>query len=167
MSSHNDGSIELLTGKTPTVADPTSTARSEHPDFGMITSRVRGRHVEGLPQYIGIPRQPFMTQPVYLGVSHSAFAAGDPSKADYRPANLTLHAGVDGSRLADRRGLLGQFDRYRRELDADGTIKSWVIASRPSRNVRSARTVSVTGSRRRRVRGPLSPIGSGGERIQA
>ena len=28
MSSHNDGSIEVLTGKPPTVADPTSTARS-------------------------------------------------------------------------------------------------------------------------------------------
>jgi hypothetical protein len=25
-----------MRGKTPTVADPTSTARSEHPDFGMI-----------------------------------------------------------------------------------------------------------------------------------
>src|SRR5438309_1743784 len=42
MSSHNDGSIEVLTGKTPTVADPTSTARSDHPDFGMIASRMRG-----------------------------------------------------------------------------------------------------------------------------
>ena len=44
MAAHNDGSIELLTGKTPTKADPTSTAKSEHPDFGMITSRLRGGH---------------------------------------------------------------------------------------------------------------------------
>src|SRR5689334_3402549 len=29
MSAHNDGSIELLTGKTPTQPDPTSTSRSE------------------------------------------------------------------------------------------------------------------------------------------
>ena len=28
MASHNDGSIELLTGKTPSKADPTSTAKS-------------------------------------------------------------------------------------------------------------------------------------------
>ena len=40
---HNDGSITVLTGKEPTVLDPTSTARSEHPDFGMIASRLRGR----------------------------------------------------------------------------------------------------------------------------
>ena len=39
MSSHNDGSIEVLTGKTPTRPDPTSTAHSEHPDFGMVASR--------------------------------------------------------------------------------------------------------------------------------
>src|SRR5262249_55721694 len=39
MASHNDGSIEVLTGKTPTVADPTSTAHSEHPDFGMVASK--------------------------------------------------------------------------------------------------------------------------------
>src|SRR3990172_7434808 len=36
MSAHNDGSIEVLTGKTPSAADPTSQARSEHPDFGMV-----------------------------------------------------------------------------------------------------------------------------------
>src|SRR5262249_10660143 len=42
MSAHNDASIELLTGKTPVQPDPTSTAFSEHPDFGMIASRLRG-----------------------------------------------------------------------------------------------------------------------------
>src|SRR3954449_2468705 len=70
MASHNDGSIEVLTGKTPTVADPTSTARSEHPDFGMIVSRMRGLRPDGLPQYVGIPSQPFMTRPTYLGLQH-------------------------------------------------------------------------------------------------
>ena len=56
MSSHNDGSIEVLTGKTPTTADPTSTAKSDHPDFGMVASRCRGLRPDGLPQYVGIPR---------------------------------------------------------------------------------------------------------------
>src|SRR5579871_2285976 len=49
MSSHNDGSIELLTGKTPLVPDPTSTARSDHPDLGMIASRLRGVPPSGMP----------------------------------------------------------------------------------------------------------------------
>jgi hypothetical protein len=65
MSAHNDGSIEVLTGKTPSVPDLTSQARSEHPDFGMIASRVRGLRADGMPQYIGVQQAPFMTNPGY------------------------------------------------------------------------------------------------------
>lgn len=122
MSSHNDGSIELLTGKTPAKPDPTSTARSDHPDFGMVLSKVRGQRPDGLPRYIGIPHQPFMTQPTYLGVSHAGFATGDPSAKDFRPPNLSLTGGVDGRRLDDRRGLLSQFDGFRRDLDRPGAL---------------------------------------------
>ncbi len=122
MSAHNDGSIELLTGKTPAVPDPTSTARSDHPDFGMVASKVMGPRPDGLPRYVGIPRQPFMTQPTYLGVSHAALATGDPSAPAYRPPNLTLSAGVDGRRLEDRRGLLAQFDRIRHDTDREGRL---------------------------------------------
>jgi hypothetical protein len=117
MSAHNDGSIELLTGKTPMRPDPTSTAYSEHPDFGMVASRVRGPSASGLPQYIGIPRQPFMTRPTYLGAAHSALATGDPSAPGFRPPALTLVGGVNGQRLDDRRGLLEQFDGMRRGVD--------------------------------------------------
>ncbi|MFM7056531.1 MAG: DUF1501 domain-containing protein [Planctomycetota bacterium] len=116
MSAHNDGSIEMLTGKTPLRPDPTSLAHSEHPDMGMVTSRIRGRHPSGLPQYIGIPTKPFMTRPQYLGVSHTAYVTGDPSVAGFRPANLKLDAGLDGRRLADRMALMKQFDQFRRDL---------------------------------------------------
>lgn len=117
MSAHNDGSIEVLTGKTPARPDPTSTALSEHPDLGMIASRMRGLRPDGIPRYVGIPRQPFMTRPTYLGVAHSAFAAGDPSAPDFRPTSLMLSGGLDGRRLDDRKGLLAQFDGLRRGQD--------------------------------------------------
>lgn len=120
MSAHNDASIELLTGKTPDRPDPTSTALSEHPDFGMISGRMRGVRPDGVPRYVGIPKQPFMTRPTYLGVAHSAFATGDPSVQDYRPTALTLGGGLDGKRLDDRRGLLGQMDGLRRRIEARG-----------------------------------------------
>lgn len=120
MASHNDGSIEMLTGKTPVRPDPTSTAVSEHPDMGMITSRIRGVGVSGIPNYVGIPTKPFMTRPTYLGVSHTAFETGDPSVAEFRPANLAVHAGLNGSRLDDRRNLRNQFDRIRHSLDVAG-----------------------------------------------
>src|SRR5436309_13992384 len=74
MASHNDGSIEVLTGKTPTVADPASTAKADHPDVGMVASRMRGLARGGLPQYVGIPTKPFMTRPTYLGLAHQGFA---------------------------------------------------------------------------------------------
>ena len=124
MSSHNDGSIEVLTGKTPAKADPTSTARSDHPDFGMVASKLLGVREGGLPPYIGIPRQPFMTQPTYLGLSHKAYEAGDPSVDNYRAQNLSIAAGINGGRLGDRRGLVEQFDRYRRDLDLNGSLEA-------------------------------------------
>ncbi|MFO0816916.1 MAG: DUF1501 domain-containing protein [Pirellulales bacterium] len=117
MSSHNDGSIEMLTGKTPAQADPTSTAVSAHPDIGMVTSRMRGSGPGGIPNYVGIPKKPFMTRPQYLGVSHTAYETGDPSAANFRPANLGIDAGLNASRLADRRGLMNQLDVLRRRLD--------------------------------------------------
>jgi hypothetical protein len=123
MASHNDGSIEVLTGKTPAVADPTSTARSEHPDFGMIASRVRGPRPDGLPQYVGIPNQPFMTRPMYLGLQHQGFAAGDPSAPSYAPPNLGLRGGVTVEQFSHRRQLLTQFDELRRTVDLDGRLE--------------------------------------------
>jgi len=122
MASHNDGSIEWLTGKTPAKEDPTSTAKSEHPDFGMIASQLRPPHPQGLPGYVGIPRVPFMVQPTYLGMSHSGFATGDPSAPKFAPPNLTLQTGLGGERLDDRRGLVAQLDRLRRAHDLHGAI---------------------------------------------
>ena len=120
MSAHNDGSIEVLTGKTPARPDPTSTALSDHPDFGMVASRVRGIRADGVPRYVGIPRQPFMTRPGYLGAAYSAFPTGDPSAPAFRPPGLAVAAGVDGRRLDDRRGLIRQFDGLRRGMDGRG-----------------------------------------------
>src|SRR5262249_11551361 len=52
------------------------------------------RAARGLPPYVGIPTQPFMTRPVYLGLQHQGFAAGDPSAAGYAPPSLGLRGGV-------------------------------------------------------------------------
>jgi uncharacterized protein (DUF1501 family) len=122
MSAHNDGSIEVLTGKTPRVPDPTSQAHSEHPDFGMVAARLRGLRADGLPQYIGVQRAPFMTNPAYLGVASKAFDTGDPSRAGFSPPDLTLVTGIDNRRLDDRHSLMRQFDRFRRSADASGAM---------------------------------------------
>jgi len=138
MSAHNDGSIEMLTGKTPAVPDPTSQARSEHPDFGMIASRMRRPRDDGLPQYVGVQKAPFMTSPGYLSVAHKAFETGDPSQSGFAPKNLTLATGVNNGRLDDRRNLLTQFDQFRRGIDRnadaldDFTHRAFTILTSPA-----------------------------------
>ena len=117
MSAHNDGSIEVLTGKTPETPDPLSLARSKHPDFGMVASRMRGHRNDGMPQYVGAQKAPFMTKPTYLGAAHRAFETGDPSKPNYSPKNLTLATGLQNGRLDSRRDLLKQFDGMKKGFD--------------------------------------------------
>ena len=46
---HSDGGIIVLTGKRPSKLDPTSQSKSEHPDFGSVTSVVRGLSTAGTP----------------------------------------------------------------------------------------------------------------------
>lgn len=118
---HNDGSIAVLTGKEPSVPDPTSTARSEHPDFGMIASRLRGPHPEALPNYVGIPSGFFFTRPTYLGSAYAPFATGDVSFPGYTPPQLTLR-GMSAQRLDDRRRLVSDFERLRGAVDARGAL---------------------------------------------
>ena len=115
---HNDGSITVLTGKEPTVLDPTSQAKSEHPDFGMIASRLRGAHPDALPQYVSIPSPFHMTRPMYLGSAYGAFTVNAPGS---RPTHLSLR-GMDVATLANRRRLLGDFDRLRGEHERGGPV---------------------------------------------
>lgn len=121
---HSDGGIVVLTGKRPTKLDPTSQSKSEHPDFGSIVSRVRGIRRDGMPPYVGVPNQVYMTRPTYLGLQHKAFSAGDPGKSAYQspipqPANPQT-----GKRLGERQTLLQRFDRFRRDLDLSGSMQA-------------------------------------------
>ncbi len=120
---HNDGSILVLTGKEPSVPDPTSTAKSEHPDFGMIAARVRGPHPVALPQYVAVPYPFHMTRPTYLGSAHQAFASGDVSQPGYAPPQLTLR-GITADSLSNRRRLLLQLDDIRRGLDVTAGMEA-------------------------------------------
>ena len=122
LPNHNDGSIEVLTGKTPARPDPTSTNFSEHPDFGMVAAERRGRRTGATPGYVGVPRVPFMVRPNYLGVGARGFDAGDPTPANYAPANLSRNAALTAERLAARHALMSEFDRLRCRLDRATTM---------------------------------------------
>lgn len=123
MSSHSDGGIEVLTGKTPLKPDPTSTSKSDHPDLGSVTSKWRGIADAAIPPYVSIPNNLYMTRPTYLGLHHSGFQAGDPGGDKYTPPIGKLATGIDGRGLDDRRGLLSQLDRVRGSLDLQGNMQ--------------------------------------------
>ncbi|MBC8116486.1 MAG: DUF1501 domain-containing protein, partial [Candidatus Saccharimonas sp.] len=106
---HSDGGIVVLTGKRPTVLDPTSLSKSEHPDFGSIASRLRGYGTEAIPPYVAIPSQTYMTRPTYLGQHHAAFEIPDPTSSRLRPSQMAVTAGRDNSLLRNRQQLIEQF----------------------------------------------------------
>lgn len=119
---HNDGSITVLTGKRPTVLDPSSTSVSEHPDFGMVASRALGPHPRAVPRYVSIPGPLHMTRPGYLGVEHKPFTTSDPSANNFSPPHLRLTSGLDLRRLDERQALRLKFDRLRRDVDLAGSM---------------------------------------------
>jgi hypothetical protein len=120
---HNDAAIEVLTGKRPTKLDPTSSAKSEHPDFAMVSNRVLGPHPKAMPRHVTIPSPFHMTRPTYLGAKFSPYASGDPSAENYAPPHLKLTGGLDSDDLASRRELVDQLDRLRRHLDLGGAMR--------------------------------------------
>jgi len=114
---HSDGGIVVTTGKVPSKLDPTSQSKSEHPDFGSIVSRMRGSHPLAMPQYVASPSSFYFTRPTYLGTTHGAMVSSDPSARNYRPPIGQVVMGKDLERLQNRKGLIGQFDRFRKDLD--------------------------------------------------
>ncbi|MEK6257390.1 MAG: DUF1501 domain-containing protein [Planctomycetota bacterium] len=121
---HSDGGIVVLTGKRPTVLDPTSLSKSEHPDFGSIASRLRGYGTEAIPPYVAIPSQTYMTRPTYLGQHHAAFEIPDPTSSRLRPSQMAVTAGRDNSLLRNRQQLIEQFDRFRATQDTSGQYET-------------------------------------------
>jgi len=90
------------------------------PSMGSILSKQFGPRVPGVPPAVDLasidPDARFImrtspTQPGYLGAAHAGF---EVEAVDRR--NIMLN-GVNLSRLADRRALLGSFDRFRRQVD--------------------------------------------------
>jgi len=93
------------------------------PSVGSTISRLRGPANEAVPPFIGLApnagHPPYGSPglPGFLGVGHAAFRPSGPARAD-----MTLN-GVTLDRLDDRKNLLGSFDRFRRQVDASGTMR--------------------------------------------
>jgi len=92
------------------------------PTFGSVVSRLLGPADPGVPAFIGLePRmqhRPYNDAgPGFLGISHRSFNPEGAGKPDMVLNGVTL------DRLADRKGLLASFDRFRRDVDASGLME--------------------------------------------
>jgi hypothetical protein len=96
------------------------------PSCCSIVSKQLGHLTPQLPASVMIPRLVPGTGSAYLGVAHKPFETGaDPANpGPFRLPNFELPAGVTFDRIGDRRELLGDFDRIRREVDNSGQMKA-------------------------------------------
>ena len=93
------------------------------PAIGSVLSRLEGPVDPSVPAFVGLaaPTQhrPWSDagKPGYLGAAYKPFQPDGEGMA-----NMKLN-GISLERLSDRRDLLGGFDRFRRDLDATGTMR--------------------------------------------
>jgi hypothetical protein len=121
----------------------TNPEAEKYPAIASIVAKHRGANRPGMPPYVAFMKSrshiafagylgkaydPFLAEqaarlPVYtnVGVDTGAVTGGDL---------FTLAPGLSQERLHDRRGLLGQFDRIRQNLDLSGSMEAMDAYSR-------------------------------------
>lgn len=88
---------------------------AQRPAFGSIISRFAPHRTE-LPRYVALSPN-FYERPMYVGAGHAPF-----SPREQGVENLSLQQDLTLDRLDDRRQLLRELDRLRREIDAKGDL---------------------------------------------
>jgi hypothetical protein len=119
---HSSGDQICFTGY-PSGPNPDENSM---PSCGAIVSKQLGHLRPDLPSHVMIPRMVPGTGPAHLGVAHKPFETGaDPANpGPFRLPNFSLPGGLSIARLGDRRALLGDFDRLRREVDQSGQVEA-------------------------------------------
>ncbi len=116
---HGMGSQWMLTGWEPTI----EVNDNIYPSCGSVVSTLKGANDPDLPAYVNLPRLLSFGKAAYIGASHNPFAPDDdPNRDGFRVRNLKLNGRVDMARLDNRRQLLAQVDKVRRDLDTQGDL---------------------------------------------
>ncbi|MFQ5733325.1 MAG: DUF1501 domain-containing protein [Planctomycetaceae bacterium] len=113
-SGHGSGTHYVMTGYSNRNLD--NGGLPTRPSIGSIVSRFRGPNhpVSGMPTYVrlgGISAD----GPAFLGKAYAPFGTDPNAKR-----NMTLNTPLE--RVADRRKLLSEFDRFERKADASGLM---------------------------------------------
>lgn len=98
---------------------------NEMPSTGSLVAKLRGANAPGMPPYVTLPRNISFGEAGWLGAAFNAFeTVGNPSKPGFKVPNVSLLKGLTPERLADRRGLLEEFDETLRVIDNHGAAEA-------------------------------------------
>jgi hypothetical protein len=115
---HGMGTHWMLTGYVPTI----EINDNLNPSCGSVVARMRGANAPRLPAYVCLPSPPPSANAAYLGVAYNPFSPGsDPNSDGFQVRDLKLTPRVDLDRFKNRRELLQDVDRLRRDVDTQGT----------------------------------------------
>ena len=117
---HGMGSQWMLTGYQPTI----EVNDNIYPSTGSVVAKLQGAKDPALPAYVNLPRLLNLGKAAYVGASYNPFSPeNDPNSDGFQVRNLKLPGRVDSQRLQRRRGLLGELDQIRRDIDLKGDIE--------------------------------------------
>ncbi|MGH7969282.1 MAG: DUF1501 domain-containing protein, partial [Limisphaerales bacterium] len=113
---HNRGTHNMFTGWRPSPA-------LQYPSIGSIVSHELGAR-NNLPPYICIPTQPnTFAGTGYLGSAYGPFSLGaDPGNGGFKVRDLSLPAGVDAARFAERRQMREVVDAHFSSLEKSDAL---------------------------------------------
>jgi Protein of unknown function (DUF1501) len=123
---HFAGGHHMLTGRGGASGADTP---GKYPFIGSIATRVLGPRKPGMPAHAAVPYassiglRPGYFGANYIGMAHNPFETdGDPNAANFQVPNIQLPGDMSIHRLEDRKGLTQYFDKFRRDIDARGTL---------------------------------------------
>ena len=113
-----------------------------HPSIGSIVSKQLGHLNPTMPAYVMIPRMLPGAGSAYLGAAHKPFETqADPAQpGPFKVPNFTLASGVSVENVGDRKTLLKDFDKLRRDVEGSGQLdamdrfqfKAWEMLTSPA-----------------------------------
>ena len=103
-------SFHCMTGRSQFKPQPSG----GWPSLGAVVSKMQGSAALGMPPSVGCNGKE--ARPGFLGASCGPFVPSGPGASD-----MSLN-GVTSARLDDRKGLLADFDKFRRDADSSGLM---------------------------------------------
>lgn len=133
---HVNSTHTMLTGYPGELVE-TPPYESAYPDFWSVAQKALGPRRIDVPQHVALPALRYPGG-AYLGNDFQAFQVGaDPSDPSFRVPNLGVDVDVE-ARIHGRVNLLDRIDRFRRDLDAAGSMQAMDTFNRKAVSILSS-----------------------------